>query len=96
MRRLLAGLRTIGEDYDQLERAQHAWELTLFQAAVREADALLAAVPARAVVGRTEKVNGKEVVFRSGKAAGVCRKRLNEILPRAVETRTAVREGSAA
>ncbi|MFI5792364.1 type I-E CRISPR-associated protein Cse1/CasA [Streptomyces sp. NPDC051677] len=87
MRRLLSGLRTIGDDYDLLETAQRAWELTLFEAAVREADTLLAAVPARAVVGRTEKVNGKEVVFRSGKATGVFRKRLNEILPLAAEAR---------
>lgn len=95
MRRLLAGLRTIGEDYDLLERAQQAWELTLFQAAVREADMLLAAMPARAVVGRTEKVNGKEVVFRSGKATGIFRKRLHEILPRAAETRAAKEESAA-
>ncbi|MFE4626020.1 type I-E CRISPR-associated protein Cse1/CasA [Streptomyces mirabilis] len=95
MRRLLAGLRTIGEDYDLLEQAQRAWELTLFQAAVQEADALLAVVPARAVVGRTEKVNGKEVVFRSGKATGVFRKRLNEILPRAAEARAVKGESAA-
>ncbi|UXY25182.1 type I-E CRISPR-associated protein Cse1/CasA [Streptomyces sp. HUAS TT20] len=95
MRRLLAGLRSIGEDYDLLERGQQAWELTLFEAAVREADVLLAAVPARAVVGRTEKVNGKDVVFRSGKGVGVFRMRLNEILRRAAEARAA-KEASAA
>jgi CRISPR system Cascade subunit CasA len=46
------------------------------------------------VVGRKEKVNGKEVVFRSGKAAGAFYKRLGDILPR---TADAVRsEGEAA
>ncbi|MGV9758565.1 type I-E CRISPR-associated protein Cse1/CasA [Streptomyces tricolor] len=94
MRRLLAGLQTIGEDYDMLERAQEAWEITLRRAALREADALLAAVPPRAVVGRTEKVNGKEVVFRSGKAAGLFHKRLGEILYRLADALPA--EGEAA
>ncbi|MEU5242664.1 type I-E CRISPR-associated protein Cse1/CasA [Streptomyces asoensis] len=94
MRRLLTGLRTIGEDYDLLERAQDAWELTLYQSALREADLLLAATPARAVVGRTEKVNGNEVVFRSGKAAAVFHKQLNETLPRALDLRAAQREES--
>jgi CRISPR system Cascade subunit CasA len=88
MRRLLAGLRGIGDDYDKLERAQEAWEITLRWAALREADALLADAPPRAVVGRTEKVNGKEVVFRSGKAAGVFHKRLGEILTRVADAST--------
>ncbi|MCZ0204680.1 type I-E CRISPR-associated protein Cse1/CasA [Streptomyces sp. UMAF16] len=94
MRRLLAGLRTIGEDYDMLERAQEAWEVTLRRAALREADGLLAAVPPRAVVGRTEKVNGKEVVFRSGKAAGLFHKKLGDILTRLADAVPA--EGEAA
>ncbi|MFM9615577.1 type I-E CRISPR-associated protein Cse1/CasA [Streptomyces sp. V2] len=87
MRRLLKGLSGIGDDSDLLERGQEAWELTLHRVASREADALLAAVPARAVVGRVEKVNGKDVVFRSGKANGMFRRKLNEILPRAAEAR---------
>ncbi|MFF4607170.1 type I-E CRISPR-associated protein Cse1/CasA [Streptomyces sp. NPDC001339] len=82
MRRLLAGLRTVGEDDDLLERAQVAWELSVRAAAVGEAEALLAAAPPRAVVGRVEKHNGKEVVYRSGKAAGIFYKKLAEILPR--------------
>ncbi|MEU0738730.1 type I-E CRISPR-associated protein Cse1/CasA [Streptomyces sp. NPDC006134] len=94
MRRLLAGLRTIGDDYDTLERAQEAWEITLRRAALREAAGLLAAAPPRAVVGRTEKVNGKEIVFRSGKAVGVFHKRLGEILTRVADAATG--EGEAA
>lgn len=86
MRRLLTGLRSIGDDYDLLERAQQAWELTLYRAVVLEADALAAAVPPRAVIGRTGKVNGKEKVFRSGTALAVFRSRLREILPRVTET----------
>ncbi|MFF9864221.1 type I-E CRISPR-associated protein Cse1/CasA [Streptomyces sp. NPDC013953] len=82
MRRLLAGLRTVGEDDDLLERAQLAWEKSVRAAAVREADALLSAAPPRAVVGRVEKHNGKEVVYRSGKAVGIFYKRLAEILTR--------------
>ncbi|OAR21862.1 type I-E CRISPR-associated protein Cse1/CasA [Streptomyces sp. ERV7] len=80
MRRLLAGLRTLGKDDDRLEQAQHAWEQCLRAAAVREADALLAAAPPRATVGRVEKSNGKEVVYRSGKAAGLFYKKLAETL----------------
>ncbi|WP_331743877.1 type I-E CRISPR-associated protein Cse1/CasA (plasmid) [Streptomyces sp. NBC_00873] len=82
MRRLLAGLRTIGDDYDLLERAQEAWEITLHRAARREAEALIAALPPQAVIGRTKKINGKEIVFRSGKAAGAFHARLGEILTR--------------
>ncbi|MFC4517952.1 type I-E CRISPR-associated protein Cse1/CasA [Streptomyces ehimensis] len=82
MRRLLAGLRTVGEDEDLLERAQLAWELSVRAAAVREAQALLAAAPPRAVVGRIVKINGKEVVYRSGKAVGIFHKKLTEILAR--------------
>ncbi|MFD9793364.1 type I-E CRISPR-associated protein Cse1/CasA [Streptomyces sp. NPDC059070] len=80
MRRLLAGLCTIGVDEDRLEQAQHAWQQCLRTAAVREADALLAASPPRAVVGRVEKTNGKEVVYRSGKAVGLFYKKLTETL----------------
>ncbi|MEV4505866.1 type I-E CRISPR-associated protein Cse1/CasA [Streptomyces klenkii] len=82
MRRLLAGLRTVGEDDGLLERAQLAWELSVRAAAVREAEALLSAAPPRAVVGRVEKTNGKEVVYRSGKAIGIFRKKLAELLTR--------------
>ncbi|MFH8684166.1 type I-E CRISPR-associated protein Cse1/CasA [Streptomyces lydicus] len=82
MRRLLAGLRTVGEDDDLLERAQLAWELSVRTAAVREAEALLAAAPPRAVVGQVEKHNGKEVVYRSGKAVGLFHKKVAEILTR--------------
>ncbi|MGW6926505.1 type I-E CRISPR-associated protein Cse1/CasA [Streptomyces sp. NPDC054950] len=94
MRRLLKGLCGIGDDYDLLERAQQAWEVTLFRAAAREADMLLAAVPACAVVGRVEKVNGKEFTFRSGMATGLFYKRLNEILRRAAEARAAKEEAA--
>lgn len=87
MRRLLNGLRTIGGDDTLLERAQEAWELTLFATAAREAELLLAAAPTRAVVGRVERAGGKELVFRSGKATAVFRAQLEEILPRAADAR---------
>ncbi|GAA4935099.1 type I-E CRISPR-associated protein Cse1/CasA [Streptomyces coeruleoprunus] len=82
MRRLLTGLRTVGEDDDLLERAQLAWELSVRAAAVREAEALLAAAPPRAIVGRAEKQGGKEVVYRSGKAMAIFHKKLAESLTR--------------
>ncbi|EMF02060.1 type I-E CRISPR-associated protein Cse1/CasA [Streptomyces mobaraensis NBRC 13819 = DSM 40847] len=94
MRRLLAGLRTVGDDYDLLDKALECWELTLRRAAREEASSLLSAVPPRAMIGRTEKVNGKEVTFRSGKAAGLFYNRLNETLWRTAEARLA--EGGAA
>ncbi|WP_446045459.1 type I-E CRISPR-associated protein Cse1/CasA [Streptomyces olivaceus] len=95
MRRLLNGLRTIGDDHGFLERAQEAWELTLFEAAAREAELLQEGVPPRAVVGRVERVGGTELVFRSGKAAAVFRARLKGILRRAPKAHGSRREGAA-
>ncbi|MFF9628299.1 type I-E CRISPR-associated protein Cse1/CasA [Streptomyces fradiae] len=85
MRRLLAGLRTVGEDDELLERAQLAWEQSVRAVAVREAETLLAAAPPRAVVGRVEKSNGKEIVYRSGKAVGLFHKKLAGFLTRLSE-----------
>ncbi|MFJ3164237.1 type I-E CRISPR-associated protein Cse1/CasA [Streptomyces kanasensis] len=85
MRRMLAGLRTVGEDDDLLEQAQRAWELSVRAVALQEAETLLAAAPPRAVVGRVEKSNGKEVVYRSGKAVGLFHKKLAGILTRLSE-----------
>ncbi|MGI5397124.1 type I-E CRISPR-associated protein Cse1/CasA [Streptomyces sp. CA-251251] len=97
MHRLLAGLRTVDEDDEELlERAQLAWEQAVQIAAGREADLLLEAVPPRAVVGRTVKSGDKEFVYRSGKAVGVFRTRLADILTRIAEERRAEREESAA
>jgi CRISPR system Cascade subunit CasA len=93
MRRLLAGLRTVDEDDEELlERAQLAWEQSVQIAADREAGLLLAAAPPRAVVGRTVKNGDKEFVYRSGKAIGVFRTRLAETLTRLAEERRARRE----
>ncbi|MER6632881.1 type I-E CRISPR-associated protein Cse1/CasA [Streptomyces sp. NPDC000987] len=97
MRRLLAGLRTVDEDDEELlERAQLAWEQSVQIAADLEASLLLAAAPPRAVVGRTVKNGDKEFVYRSGKAIGVFRTRLADILPRAAEERRVQREETAA
>ncbi|PWI05106.1 type I-E CRISPR-associated protein Cse1/CasA [Streptomyces sp. NWU339] len=96
MRRLLAGLQTVGADEDLLERAQLAWEQSVRIAAVREADNLLAAAPPRAVVGRTVKTGDKEFVYRSGKAVGIFHAKLAEILPRAAEERRVQPEEAAA
>ncbi|MGK5693300.1 type I-E CRISPR-associated protein Cse1/CasA [Streptomyces sp. URMC 128] len=97
MRRLLAGLRTVDEDDEELlERAQLAWEQSVQIAADREADLLIAAAPPRAVVGRTVKNGDKEFVYRSGKAIGVFRTRLAGILTRAAEERRVKREEAAA
>ncbi|ROP44151.1 type I-E CRISPR-associated protein Cse1/CasA [Streptomyces sp. PanSC9] len=97
MRRLLAGLRTVDEDDEELlERAQLAWEQSVQIAADREADLLLAAAPPRAAVGRTVKNGDKEFVYRSGKATGVFRSKLAGLLPRAAEERRVQREEAAA
>lgn len=94
MRRLLAGLCTIGDDHERLEQARWAWEVTLHRIADAEADALLSAVPPRAVVGHTVKVNGKGVIFRSGKANGIFRAKLREILPQAKEAAPGTEEAA--
>lgn len=97
MRRLLVGLRTVDEDDEELlERAQLAWEQSVQIAVDREADLLIAAAPPRAVVGRTVKNGDKEFVYRSGKAIGVFRARLADILKRAAEERRVKREEAAA
>ncbi|MER5769271.1 type I-E CRISPR-associated protein Cse1/CasA [Streptomyces sp. NPDC001985] len=85
MRRLLAGLRTVGDDWDRLERGRAAWELTLWQEAGREAGQLLDAMPPRAVVGRVIRENNKETRHRSGRAEAWLWKALREILPRAAD-----------
>ncbi|MDH2392226.1 type I-E CRISPR-associated protein Cse1/CasA [Streptomyces sp. HNM0663] len=90
VRRLLVGLRSVGEDDDELlERAQLAWEQSVRMAADREAALLLAATPPRAAVGRAVKNGDKEFVYRSGKAIGVFRTRVAEILERATQERHA-------
>jgi CRISPR system Cascade subunit CasA len=97
MRRLLVGLRTVGEDDGELlEQAQLAWEQSVYITANREADQLLAAAPPRAIVGRTVRNGDKEFVYRSGKAIGVFRKKLAEILERASEERGTTSEEVAA
>ncbi|WP_234029363.1 type I-E CRISPR-associated protein Cse1/CasA [Streptomyces sp. PsTaAH-124] len=96
MRRLLAGLRSVDVDDEEiLDRAQLAWEQCVQIAADREAGLLLAAVPPRAVVGRTVKKGDKEFVYRSGKAIGVFRKTLAGVLPLAAEERRAKYEEAA-
>ncbi|OII63392.1 type I-E CRISPR-associated protein Cse1/CasA [Streptomyces sp. CC53] len=95
MRRLLAGLRTVGDDHDLLERAQLAWEQSVRAVAIREAETLLAAAPPRAVTGRVEKSNGKENVYRSGKAVGLFHKKLAGILPRLSEDNSTGGEAAA-
>ncbi|MEU5525208.1 type I-E CRISPR-associated protein Cse1/CasA [Streptomyces sp. NPDC047860] len=97
MRRFLVGLRTVGEDDgDLLERARLAWEQSVQIAADREAGLLLAAAPPRAVVGRTVRNGDKEFVYRSGKAIGVFRAKIAEILERAAEERRATTKEAAA
>ncbi|MER5887536.1 type I-E CRISPR-associated protein Cse1/CasA [Streptomyces sp. NPDC001941] len=100
MRRLLVGLRTVdADDVELLERAQLAWEQSVHNKAVRDADLLLAAAPPRAVVGRTVRNGDKEFVYRSGKAIGSFRSKLADLLPRATDESRAVAargKGSAA
>ncbi|GGY04159.1 hypothetical protein GCM10010358_67150 [Streptomyces minutiscleroticus] len=96
MRRLLAGLRTVEEDDEELlERAQLAWEQCVQIAADREASSVLAAAPPRAVVGRTVRSGDKEFVYRSGKALGIFRSRLADVLTRVAEERRVQREEAA-
>lgn len=89
MRRLLAGLRTIGEDFDDSERGLLAWEKCAEREAWKVAEGLLATAPPGAFSGRTVEKDGKEHTYRLSTAERNFRRRLGDLLPRLAAERKA-------
>ncbi|WP_253772595.1 type I-E CRISPR-associated protein Cse1/CasA [Goodfellowiella coeruleoviolacea] len=87
VRRLLAGLRTAGEDFDLVERGHLAWERKARTVAQRVADRLMAAVPGSAFLGRTITVDRQQRTYRLATAEAGFRRQLDRILPRATAAR---------
>lgn len=90
VRRLLVGLRMVGDDdFDLCERGMCAWETKAGQAAWTVAESLFTAVPVAAFAGRRTKKDGKEQVHRLGTAEAAFRRRLAVVLHRRAAARRA-------
>ncbi|MCL6281386.1 type I-E CRISPR-associated protein Cse1/CasA [Streptomyces albidoflavus] len=89
VRRLLAGLRQAGDDFDRCEQGLEAWEHKAGQATLRVAEGLFNSAPAALFTGRRVKKDGKEQVYRLSTAEASFRRRLAVILHRRAAARTA-------
>lgn len=89
VRRLLAGLRRVGEDIDAIEAGQLAWEQLALRRAWEIADRLLQTVPLAAYAGRTisQGEGRQDRTYRASLAEASFTNRCNEILHRATEDR---------
>ncbi|GAA3190004.1 MULTISPECIES: type I-E CRISPR-associated protein Cse1/CasA [Streptomyces] len=87
VRRLLTGLRTVGEDFEVSERGLEAWERKAGQITWRVADQLLAAVPARLFTGRKVVKDGKERTYALDIAERTFLNRLDTVLHRRAAAR---------
>ncbi|MHC0429819.1 type I-E CRISPR-associated protein Cse1/CasA [Streptomyces sp. O3] len=82
MRRLLAGLSAVDQDFDMCERGLLAWEQCAARESWRVARRLLAEAPPGAFSGRTVEKDGKERTYRLATAERGFRSRLTAVLPR--------------
>ncbi|WP_405985550.1 type I-E CRISPR-associated protein Cse1/CasA [Streptomyces sp. NBC_00872] len=82
VRRLLAGLRKTGEDFDQSERGLEAWERQAGVATLKVAEQVFATATPALFVGRTVSRDGKEYVYRLSSAERGFRARVDAILTR--------------
>jgi CRISPR system Cascade subunit CasA len=90
VRRLLAGLRLIGDDFDASERGLDAWEEKAARETWTVADQVLASAPPGLFTGRqVTKDDGKEHVYRLSTAERSFRDRLDVILHRRAARRRA-------
>jgi CRISPR system Cascade subunit CasA len=87
VRRLLVGLRTVGDDLDAAYKGLAAWEQKAAEATWEVAEQVLSAVPPTTFVGRTLSKDGKERVYRLGTAERAFRARINDILARRAAAR---------
>ncbi|MFE0422319.1 type I-E CRISPR-associated protein Cse1/CasA [Streptomyces sp. NPDC058953] len=82
VRRLLAGLRSVGEDFDASERGLEAWEEKAERATWKVAEQIFSTAAPGLFTGRTVTKDGKEHVYRLSTAEHAFRRRLATILPR--------------
>jgi CRISPR system Cascade subunit CasA len=80
VRRLLAGLRKAGEDFDQSERGLEAWEQKAGRETWKVADQVFSTAAPGLFTGRTVTKDGKEYVYRLSTAERGFRDRLDAIL----------------
>ncbi|WP_241833050.1 type I-E CRISPR-associated protein Cse1/CasA [Streptomyces caatingaensis] len=89
VRRLLAGLRAVGEDFEQSERGLEAWEQRAGREAWQVAEQVLSTAAPGLFTGRTVTKDGKELTFRLSNAERGFRNRLDGILTRRAAARRA-------
>ncbi|MFJ4920656.1 type I-E CRISPR-associated protein Cse1/CasA [Streptomyces sp. NPDC088725] len=82
VRRLLAGLRTVGEDFDQSERGLEAWEEKAGRATWKVAEQVFSTAAPALFTGRSVSKDGKEYTFRLSTAETNFRDRLDAVLTR--------------
>ncbi len=98
VRRLLVGLRAVGEDVDQIERGQLAWEQVAWQRTWEIAEQVFATAPPTTFAGRIDQKKnkegsqeGKKAIYRMSTAEASFRRRINQILTRAAEARSTLK-----
>jgi CRISPR system Cascade subunit CasA len=87
VRRLLVGLRSVGDDFDVADKGLCAWEESAASATWSVAEQVLSAVPPTTFVGRSVTKDGKERLYRLSTAERAFRIRINDILARRAAAR---------
>ncbi|MGD9482883.1 type I-E CRISPR-associated protein Cse1/CasA [Streptomyces sp. TRM70308] len=91
MRRLLAGLRQVGEDFDATERGLLAWEHKAAAETWAVAEQVLSTAAPGTFTGRTVTQGSKEHTYRLSTAERSFRRRLDDVLARRAAERKAAR-----
>ncbi|WP_327233882.1 type I-E CRISPR-associated protein Cse1/CasA [Streptomyces sp. NBC_01317] len=87
VRRLLTGLRKVGEDFDLSERGLEAWEQKAGKETWKVAEHIFSTAAPGLFTGRTVTKDGKETVYRLSTAEADFRERLDAILTRRAAAR---------
>jgi len=91
VRRLLSGLRSVGEDFEQTERGLEAWEKVAARETRKVAEQVFSTAPPSTFTGRTVVKDGREHVYRLSTAEKGFRGRIDGILTRWAAERKAAR-----
>ncbi|MFG3093922.1 type I-E CRISPR-associated protein Cse1/CasA [Streptomyces sp. NPDC048202] len=89
VRRLLVGLRQVGDDFEKCEQGLEAWERKAEQATWRVAETLFTSASPALFTGRRTKKDGKDHVYRLSTAEASFRRSLATILHRRAVARSA-------